>query len=128
MASATHGRRYFSNKLNISNFLASEERKNFVFVEELIEALNSIQNPVSRKITQLFISDEFSDKTVLEYDIPELGGSVKYEGYLTKQGSFVKTWKKRWFKLYDDKLYVPALHFVLSPPHASLSLPRTLSL
>ena len=97
--------KFFSNKYNISNFLASDERKKFVFIEEIIEALNSIQNQVSRKIMQVFISDEFSDKTVLEYDIPELGGEVVFEGFLTKQGSFVKTWKKRWFKLYGDKLY-----------------------
>ncbi len=95
----------YNLKSNFKNLLASEERKNFTFIEELIEALNSIQNPISRKITHVFISDEFSDKTVLEYDIPELGGSVHHEGFLTKQGSFVKTWKKRWFKLYDDKLY-----------------------
>ncbi|QDZ23105.1 serine/threonine protein kinase [Chloropicon primus] len=97
--------KYFTSKYNISNFLVSDERKRFVFIEEIIEALNSIQGQVSRKIMQVFISHEFSDKTVLEYDIPELGGDVRFEGYLTKQGSFVRTWKKRWFKLYDDKLY-----------------------
>ena len=97
--------KFMSSKYNLSNLMASDERKKFVFVEQIIEALNSIQNQVSRKIMQVFISHEFSDKTVLEYDIPELGGELRYEGYLTKQGSFVRTWKKRWFKLYDDKLY-----------------------
>ncbi|OHS99266.1 AGC family protein kinase [Tritrichomonas foetus] len=31
--------------------------------------------------------------------------SILKEGYMTKQGGMIKTWKRRWFQLIDKKLY-----------------------
>lgn len=86
-----------------------KNRQRHVFIDETLDILNSVRGGVAEKVAAMFANYEFSDKTVLEYDVPEHPESLQHacrcEGFLVKQGSFMPTWKRRWFKLYDDRLY-----------------------
>lgn len=79
-------------------------------LEAFLVALAGLSNEVAASALSAFLKDKSvaspaASKIDGSFSGPDPSDPVRMRGFLTKQGSFMATWKTRWFILAGDTLY-----------------------